>query len=282
MAVHSEQSDDFSRFALGEPLPSWSVTAVNDAVDSGNPIHDDGAAQAYGFGAGLVPGVTTYGYLLHPLLATFGLDFLRRGASDIRLRSPIHAGERLEVLASVSAVTARSVSIALEVTNRRGEQCALGVAHLPAPSAVDRAPPERAPLPVPRRAATPEALRAEPLLGTLEVVQSVGEALDFARAAMDELACYDDIVHPAWLLRQANILVDRSVAVGAWVHTASQVRHLATAQPGERITVSGKVVALYERKGHDYADLDIHIAGRQPLMRVLHTAIYRLADSARP
>jgi hypothetical protein len=132
-------------------------------------------------------------------------------------------------------------------------------------------------LPSPRRAATPEALRAEPLLGTLTLSQSVDEAAAFNAAAGDELACYEGLVHPAWLLRQANILVDRSVAVGAWVHTASEVQHLGTAQPGEVITVRGEVVALTQRKGHDYADIDIYIEAAQPLMRILHTAIYRMA-----
>lgn len=274
----SEQIESFTHFAIGDRLPSWSVTATNDAVDSGNPIHEDAAAQRYGFGGGLVPGVTTYGYLLHPVVAIFGLDFLRRGASQIRLRSPIYAGEHLQVSAKVSAVARASLSLDIEVANSNGDICALGSAQMPAPTAVARALPARAPLPLPRRAATPAALRTEPLLGTLEVTQSSADAAAFIAAANDELASYAGIVHPAWLLRQANILVDRSVAVGAWVHTASDVRHLGLATPGETIVVRGEVVALSQRKGHDYADIDIYIEGAQPLMRVMHTAIYRLAE----
>lgn len=261
----------------GDALPSWSVTAVNDARDSGNPIHDDDAAQRYGFGAGLVAGVTTYGYLLHPLVVALGADFLRDGASSIRLRSPVYAGEVLTVTARLAARDVAGLRFELEVRNPQQALCAVGTAQWPASVMAVTPLPPHAPLTSTRRAATPEALRAAPVLGTLQVTQSVEEARQFADAAADRLAVYAGLVHPAWLLRQANILVDRSVAVDAWVHTASEVQHLGTAHAGEPITVRGQVVALYERKGHDYADIDIFIEARQPLMRVRHSAIFRMA-----
>ena len=274
--MSSEQTNDYSHYAVGDQLPAWQVVAHNDAVDSGNPIHEDRVAQSYGFGGGLVPGVTTYGYLLHPVVAAFGLEFLRGGSSSVRLRRPIYAGETLQVGARVSAVARDTIAFELEVINQAEEVCALGNARLPAVPPSTYALPARADLPSPRRPATPEALTAEPLLGTLEMTQSAAELTAFLAAAGEDLSCYRDIVHPAWLLRQANILVDRSVAVGAWVHTASEVRHLGAAKPGERIVVRGEVVALSQRKGHDYADIDVYIEGDGPLMRVLHTAIYRL------
>lgn len=276
--MSSEQSADYSHYAVGDRLPAWLVVAHNDAVDSGNPIHDDSVAQRYGFGGGLVPGVTTYGYLLHPLVAAFGLEFLNHGSSSVRLRRPIYAGERLQVAARVGGVARDGIAFELEVTNQAGEVCALGTARLPALPSPARAVPVCAALPPTRRPATPEALTAEPLLGTFETRQTTADTAAFLAAAGEDLSCYRDIVHPAWLLRQANILVDRSVAVGAWVHTASEVTHLGVAKPGERIVVRGEVVALAQRKGHDYADIDVYIEGAGPLMRVLHTAIYRLGE----
>jgi len=276
--VSQHPSESFAHFAVGDRLPAWSVIAVNDAVDSGNPIHEDSAAQRHGFGGGLVAGVTTYGYLLHPVVAVFGVDFLRRGASQVRLRSPIYAGENLQVSAKVGAVARDALSLDIEVSNDSGTVCALGAAQLPARIEAGRALPPIAPLSSMRRAATPEALTADPVLGTLRVSQSSAEAAAFNAAAGDALDCYDNLIHPAWLLRQANILVDRSVAVGAWVHTASEVRHLGVATPGETIVVRGEVVSLSRRKGHDYADIDIFIEAGQPLMRVMHTAIYRMGE----
>ncbi|MEQ8662135.1 MAG: hypothetical protein RLW62_15070, partial [Gammaproteobacteria bacterium] len=90
-------------FAVGTCLPDWQVEAYNDAVDSGNAIHADDTARRYGFGGGLVPGVTTYGYLLHPVVAALGADFLAHGASSVRLRPPIYEGETVTVTARVSA-----------------------------------------------------------------------------------------------------------------------------------------------------------------------------------
>lgn len=274
--MSSEQAVDFAHYAPGDRLPVWQVVAYNDAVDSGNPIHEDSVAQRYGFGGGLVPGVTTYGYLLHPVVAAFGPDFLTRGSSSVSLRRPIYAGESLQVSARVSAVARDSIAFELEVSNQAAEVCALGSAYLPAAPSPPRALPPRAAVPLPRRAATPEALAAEPRLGTLEITQDAAETAAFLATAGDCLPCYRDILHPAWLLRQANILVDRSVAVGAWVHTASEVIHLGVARPGEPIVIRGEVVGLTQRKGHDYADIDVYIEGAGPLMRVLHTAIYRL------
>ena len=39
------------------------VTALNDAERSENAIHHDDVARRYGFGGGLVPGVTVYAYM---------------------------------------------------------------------------------------------------------------------------------------------------------------------------------------------------------------------------
>jgi len=48
------------------------VTARNTAAQSENAIHDDEVARQYGFRGGLVPGVTVYAYLTHPLVEAWG------------------------------------------------------------------------------------------------------------------------------------------------------------------------------------------------------------------
>ncbi|MGE0859979.1 MAG: hypothetical protein AB7I01_12945 [Gammaproteobacteria bacterium] len=263
---------------LGSALPAWQVRAHNDAVDSGNAIHEDGTAQRYGFGGGLVPGVTTYGYLLHGVIAALGADFLRGGASSVRLRRPVYAGETVTVSARVSARTATVVEFELEARNPAGEVCAQGSASYPVGAADSAAPPPRAPLPEPRLPATPEALRDLPLLGSFTCAQSPAEAASFVAAMGDAaLAPYRDCLHPAWLLRQANYLVDRNLELGPWIHTASEVRHLGLARPGETLEVRGAVRELSVRNGHDHAAFDVYIEGERPVMRVLHRAIYRLA-----
>ncbi|MGE0484500.1 MAG: hypothetical protein AB7Q81_10200 [Gammaproteobacteria bacterium] len=266
-------------FAPGTNLPAWRVEAYNDAVDSGNAIHEDGTAQRYGFGGGLVPGVTTYGYLLHPVVAALGADFLARGASSVRLRRPIYEGETVTVTATVGARVDGVTVFELEARNPAGEVCALGSARYPAERGDDAAPPARAAMPSPRIPATPAALAALGLLGSFECTQTVDEARAFAVAAGDAgLACYGDVQHPAWLLRQANYVVDRSIALGPWIHTASEVMHLGLARLGETLEVRAAVLELSTRKGNDYAEFDVFITGREPVMRVRHTAIYRLGE----
>src|SRR5438309_947388 len=68
-------------------LPEYRVKARNTAESPENKIHDDAVARQYGFRGGLVPGVTVYAYLTHPLVAAFGAAGLDRGA-----RGFVHPG----------------------------------------------------------------------------------------------------------------------------------------------------------------------------------------------
>ncbi len=55
------------------------MCAHNTAPDSENRIHDNQTAAALGFRAGLVPGVTVYGYVTVPVTERYGADWLARG-----------------------------------------------------------------------------------------------------------------------------------------------------------------------------------------------------------
>lgn len=264
-------------YVAGAALPAWQVEAYNDAIDSGNAIHEDDTAQRYGFGGGLVPGVTTYGYLLHPVVAALGADFLACGASSVRLRRPIYEGETVTVSARVGACSEGVTTFELEARNPAGELCALGSATYPSFPGETSAPPAHACVPSPRVPATPAAVAALCTLGSFQCTQTIDEARAFVAAAGDKgLACYRDIQHPAWLLRQANFVIDRSIALGPWIHTASEVSHLGHAQPGETLEIRAAVLELSNHKGNDYADFDVYISGHQPVMRIRHRAIYRL------
>ena len=73
----------------------WSVVAVNLPEHARNAIHTDEGAQAAGFPAALVAGVTTYAYLAHVPLAAWGIEWLTSGGGELDLRSPVFAGDRL-------------------------------------------------------------------------------------------------------------------------------------------------------------------------------------------
>src|SRR5258706_2646006 len=76
---------------------AFCVCAVNTASDSENRIHDNSVAATYGFGGGLVPGVTVYGYMASAVIEHFGFEWLEKGAMDVRFFAPFYEGEQVAV-----------------------------------------------------------------------------------------------------------------------------------------------------------------------------------------
>ncbi len=264
---------------VGDSLPDWQVTAVNDAADSNNPMHNDEFARAQGYRGALVPGVTVFGYLMHPLVEAFGVEFLSRGGVEVRFRRPVYAKDKVSVRANLATVQGDVKCVQLEVVNPEGETCAIATAEFPL--AVEARPsPAAVPLDGTRRPATAEALRAAPVLGAFQDAYDEARRDAYLQVLGESLPCFRDIVHPAWLLRQANYLVDRNIAVKAWIHVASRIQMLRTVPIGRPYVTKGQVVELYERKGNEYFDLDVVIeCDDAPVMRIVHSAIYRLAGA---
>src|ERR1039458_3930376 len=94
------------RGAASETMDTYRVRARNTTPDSENRIHDDQTAAAHGFRAGLVPGVTVYGYLTVPVIDRFGEDWLARGGMRVRFLQPVYAGEEVVVTLFGNDVTA--------------------------------------------------------------------------------------------------------------------------------------------------------------------------------
>jgi acyl dehydratase len=88
------------------------------------------------------------------------------------------------------------------------------------------------------------------------------------------------VCHPAFLIAQANEIFMRNIALGMWIHTASEVQHLALARNGERLSLRGRVVDAYEKRGHELVTADLVIFGEvdRPIAHIKHTAIIRLKD----
>ena len=258
-------------------LESFSVVAQNDATDSNNAIHNDDIAQKLGFAGGLVPGVTVYGYLLRPLVDFFGEQFLEKGNISARFRRPVYEGENVSVEARVTDEKADSTETGVTLTNSEGETCAVAKANFPAEEReVDRPLPAKAPLPESLRPATPEELKRNPVLGTLEIKFDSESGLRFAKGLEDDHEIYTRAAHPAWILRQANIAIDKNLAVGPWIHVSSEVHFLGHVLSGETFQVRTQAVKLYEKNGHDYGDFDVAIVTDRTVMRISHHAIYRM------
>ena len=229
-------------------METYRVRARNTAPDSENRIHDDRTAALYGFRAGLVPGVTVYGYLTVPVVDRFGADWLAQGGMRVRFLQPVYDGDEVVVTLSGNDVTANRTD---------GTVCAGGEVFSP-----EDAPPPLAlypeqPLPPVRPPATAQSLAPGRVLGTLYAALPVPDA--------------------EALLTLSNHLLMQNVKLGPWLHAASEIRHFSLAQDGDRLSVRGRVAERFERKGHRFVVLDIVVAaGERLIQHVRHTAIYEL------
>jgi acyl dehydratase len=263
----------------------YRLRARNTAPESENRIHDDAVARRYGFGGGLVPGVTVYAYLTRPVVEAWGPAWLERGTMDVRFVAPVYDGDEVVV---GPAREAGGLAVELGVTNGEGRLCATASAGLPgAPSEV---PDPRdwavVPLPAPdeRRPAARDAIRSVATLGALGATFRADAGAAYVEAVGDDLALYrgtNAVAHPGWLLSLANHVLASNVALGPWIHTASEVRHLGLVTDGDRVSVRARVVDLSEARGHELVHLDvIMVVGERAVLRVRHSAIYRLRPPA--
>lgn len=257
-------------------METYRLRARNTALTSDNKIHDDAVAREYGFRGGLVPGVDVYAYLVHPVVERWGRDWLERGTMSARFASPVYDGDEV-------AVDAGDVDGALRLVLHDGEghDHATGTATLPREraEAPDPAAWPAAPLPDDPPAATAGTLRALDPIGTLALGFRAAKAPEYLAEVgePDPIYTREGIAHPGWLLRLANWALAANVRLGPWIHVSSDVRNLGSVGDGDRVEVRGRTADVFERKGHEFVDLDLcYVAnGDRPVARVLHRAIYR-------
>jgi len=243
-------------------VPHCFVAHVVD--ESPNRIHEDEVARRYGFAGALVPGVELFARTTTPLVAAWGTEWLSRGRIDLRFRRPAYDGEELLVELQAGRLT---------VSDPSGEVRCVGSAACTA----DRPDPAGY-QPVP----APPAPVADPLVGLLGSVTEAGsvERNDWYLDAVGEpLPLYREqsLAHPGLLLRLVNELLMRNVALGPWIHTASDCRFLGVARLPQELTAHGRVTGVGRRGRHDEVRYDaLVLAGGEPVLHVRHTALYRL------
>lgn len=258
-----------------QPPAPYRVRAFNTAHDSENKIHDDATARRFGFGGGLVPGVDVYGYMSHMPVARWGRAWLERGTADCRFFKPLYDGDETNVTAVVSG---SGIEITVE---SRGIVCATGRADLPettpTPPALDayHAVPQR-----PERPPADEAsLAADCWLGLEPYPVTPEMAARYLADAQESATIYreEGLIHPRDILRACNFVISRNVMLGPWIHTGSQIRNLAAARVGDRLSVRARVTGNYEHKGHRFVEIDALVLGHEvtPVAHIAHTAIYR-------
>ena len=261
-------------------LGPYQVSAFNTAHDSDNKIHDDTVARRFGFGGGLVPGVDVYGYMTHLPVLRWGRNWLERGSAECRFLKPVYDGD-------IATVTARDSGGELDIeVHSRGELCASG--HAALPDTVPISPQLDEFHAVSQRAERPpadEASLAQGLWLGLDPYQITPETSRQHLADLRESATIyaeQSLIHPAMVLRACNFVLNRNVTFGPWVHTGSQIQHLATAAPGESLSARAHITKNYQHKGHSFVEIDALVLAdeRRAIARVTHTAIYRLRQAA--
>lgn len=247
---------------------------------SENRIHDDDVAQRFGFSGGLVPGVSVYAYMSHPVLEHFGRAFLERGQMEARFQKPFYDGEKVRV----EVVQDGDVRVAVTARNPSGEACATGWAFLP-PEALPAPDPdsfEVTAVPTVRPLVTRAALAKTTALGTVwEFFEPSGNGREYLELVPDSFEGYhgpEPVAPTGFLIRRANSALSRNFVLPAWVHVSSLVTHFSTLGRSEEFSTRGRVVDLFERKGHQFVRIEVLLlAGDiRPVAHIDHTAIYEL------
>jgi acyl dehydratase len=260
---------------------AYAVQAHNAATASENKIHDDDVARTYGFEGGLVPGVTVYAYLTHPVVAALGRSWLEHGTMDARFIRPCYDGDGVTI--DADAPDAGDARMELTVRRAPDEVVATATASVPPgrprPPAVGDYP--AVPLPAERVPATEDALAALGPLGSWEATFRADHAPAFLDEIGEDLALYrdDGLAHPGYLLLAANTILGANVRLGPWMHVGSEVTNHGVVLDGDRVSTRGRIAQLFERKGHRFAELDLLMVvnDARPVLHVRHTAIYDIA-----
>lgn len=271
---------DYSAYTVGTELPVHTLRAINEASESENKIHDDTVAAQYGFRGGLVPGVSVYAYMTYPLVHTFGADWLSRGTAQVTLSKPIYENDLVTVSATVTSASDKELGFDTQSVNPEGMACGVGRATMPVETAaapdIDAVP---AGEPREREVVQWDLVVVGEPLPVLEGVVDQAENEAYCQSHSDDLALYqgpDAYVHPGWLLQRCNRIFSNRFILNPWIHVGSEIAMYRPCKVGQHIELRGVPIDKFERKGHEFAVLDILLmADGEVAQRVKHTAIFK-------
>jgi MaoC like domain len=252
-----------------------------DAPNPGNPIHWSDGARDYGFRAALVGGATIYGWCVDAIIDAAGMQWLEHGWADVAFRRPVFPNDRLTIAIDTNGTfEVRGDDTRVRIDGHIGLGNAPWLAELTVPlhKHAEPAADPLAPL-------TPHNVPVGEELRTRLVPLSRAEAEAFCREKQNEtLACFygdNARIHPAWYANQPIYWLHHSFSYGPAIHTASRIQHRRDARVGQNLTIAGRCVDAFERKGHHYFvnDVEIRNSANAAVASIRHTAIYQVAKS---
>jgi hypothetical protein len=259
-------------------LPAYVVRTHNPSASSENRMHSDDVALAYGFKRALVPGVTVFSHLTQPLVAKHGADWLARGSAEVMFAKPAYEGELLTVRAERGPDVD---SYALTCVNEQGEELARMSAQL---SVAPAQPDARASIPpgaaVEKQMVTWDLMETGKPFPPLAWQPTRADNAEWCADARDELPIYREsaapVLHPGFILRQANLVLRNRFTLPAWIHTGSRIVFHAAARAGETFEVRAIPEEKWQRKGHEFVRLYVCILrDGQVVTEILHTLIFQ-------
>ena len=269
-------------------LPSnWSATAFNTSPDSPNRIHSDEMAQQYGFRGGLVPGVTVSAYLIHPAVEAWGEEWLECGRAETVVHKPLYDGVPFDVLlADITLEEYRAELIDAEGTHNASGVLTLSKDAPPPPTRRGDALLPGGKPPIQATRDSMERLRDEGMQA-LEFTWSDGIEMSSYLASpadMPGLHRFEEgaFANAAFMLGLTNWVLAGNVYMNPWIHLQTTSQNYAAVAAGTTLVVECGIADLFEKKGHEFVDLDVEIYERdsdRPVMTAMLRAIYRLRAS---
>jgi hypothetical protein len=263
---------------------SWSAEAFNQAPESENRIHSDAVAQEYGFRGALVPGVTVAAYLIHPAVAAWGEAWLERGRARVVVHSPVYDREIFRVDVSDASPS----SYEAELFDHTGVKCATAEVALPDVGALPPLPKLRHDTILGRDFARPEASRdvmeqrrREGLSAMRARWSAAAEITSYLRNPDHMPAPFSKLgfANPAFVLGLTNWALAGNVRMSPWLHLQTDSQNYRPIDANTELVVESSIADLFEKKGHEFIDVDMNIfdrADEAPVASVRLRAIYRL------
>jgi hypothetical protein len=263
---------------------SYNGVAFNEVPDSANQIHGDDVAARFGFEGGLVPGVTVSAYLAHPAVAAWGMDYVARGAARVVVEKPVYDGQPFSVEVSAEGEHAYNAVLSDQSgTLRARARCWL---------------PEILPIAPRRRGDTIITAGFERPVGTPETMRCLQRngmhALQIRWSESSELTTYfrdSELMptplkteggrhaHLGFVLGLTNWVLDSNVLINPWLHLQTESQCFHAIEPGTELIVEAAIVDLFEKKGHQFCDVEVSAYRSLDNAAVMHTrlrAIYEL------
>ena len=254
---------------------SYLVQAENFAESSENRIHSDEIAQRLGFRGALVPGVTVYGYLVHPLVAAFGNDWLAHSVADVRLLKPTYDGEqvRVEIEETDEGHTVRSY-------DPLGTLTAVLTSAAPQllPNPLDEAIFDGPIKSSERVEIAWDNVVENQVFAPKELTFTVDDNARYTEQAKDASEIYREAIHPHYLLALANTSLVNEYVMPTWIHVGSETIHRKILNVGDTITIRAVTLEKWRKKGHEFVRIWVTFWRNGELTTdITHTAIFTVA-----